>query len=155
MAQASHHTKPQLDRTDNSICRNSARRKRTSSGKYTWLTNWLACLSFVNIFGISLLGYISGRIEMDTGGISYDNLLFQIATRKWERVWSKTPIDNTAVKNGVREGPVNDVVSHWRLSNNWKSIQSTNKYLSKFVSRGAMASSVSFWPRHCLYRPKP
>ena len=52
---------------------------------------------------------------------------------------------STAVKNRVREGPVNDVVSHWRLSNNWKLIQSTNKNLSKFVSEGGdMASSASF-----------
>ena len=59
------------------------------------------------------------------------------------------PICSSAAKNFVREGLVNDVVSHWRLSNSWKLMQNTSKNLSKFVSKGAMASSASLWLRHC------
>ena len=46
------------------------------------------------------------------------------------------------------KGPVNDVVSYWRLTNSsWKLTQCTSK---KFCFVGAMASSTSFWLRHCL-----
>jgi len=61
---------------------------------------------------------------------------------------------SSAVNNSSRDGPVNDVVSHWRrleadchfrlFSNSWKLIQSTSKDLSNFVLGEAMASSVSF-----------
>jgi len=66
---------------------------------------------------------------------------------------------SSAVNNFVRDGPVNDVVSHWHrlesdchfrlFSNSWKLTQSTSKDLSNFVSGKAMASSVSFWLRYC------
>jgi len=66
---------------------------------------------------------------------------------------------SSAVNNFVRDGPVNDVVSHWRrlesdchfrlFSNSWKLIQSTSKDLSNFVLVEDMASSVSFWLRYC------
>ena len=51
-------------------------------------------------------------------------------------------------KNFAREGPVSDVVSHWRLSNSRKLIQTTIKNLINFVSWVAMVFSDSFWLRH-------
>jgi len=49
--------------------------------------------------------------------------------------------------NFVREGPADDVISHWHclqsdcffrlFSNSWKFIQNTSKKLGKFVSGGA------------------
>jgi len=41
----------------------------------------------------------------------------------------------SAAKNFVREGPVSDVVSRWRLFNSWKLTWSASKNPSMFVSR--------------------
>jgi len=63
-------------------------------------------------------------------------------TTKFDEICFCLPSTSSAAKNIVREGPVNDVVSRWRLSHSWKLIQNTSKNLSKFVSGWAMAS----WP---------
>jgi len=59
------------------------------------------------------------------------------------------PEGSSAAKNFVREGTVNHVVSHWRLSNSWNLILSPTKNLSKFVSVGGMPSLALFWLCHC------
>jgi len=66
--------------------------------------------------------------------------------------WSMFMQRSNAAKNFVQEGPVNDVVSHWRrlesdcsfclFSNSCK--LSTSKILSKFRGREGMVSSASF-----------
>ena len=48
--------------------------------------------------------------------------------------FSYSSSSSSAAKNFVPERAVIDVVSHWRLCNNWKVIQNTSKNLSKFVS---------------------
>jgi len=68
-------------------------------------------------------------------------------------------LGSSGVNNFVRDGPVNDVVSHWgclesnclfRLfSNRWKLIRSTSKDLNNFVLGEPKVSSVSFWLCYC------
>jgi len=55
---------------------------------------------------------------------------------------------SSAAKNFVREGPVNDIVSRWRISNSWKLTWSASRNPSMFVLfRG---EAWSLWLHYCF-----